>query len=140
MANGRHLIIDAEVKDSKVFSHENLEKMFKTLVKNLDMQILHGPIFKDVEFDPSKLTGDAFQDEGGTTGIVVIKCSHIAIHTWGLRNFFSMDVYSCKDFDTSIALTTINKFMKIKKISLTNVLRRGANQTAVISEISTKSL
>ena len=31
----------------------------------------------------------------------VLSTSHCSIHTWPLRPFFVMDVYSCRDFDPS---------------------------------------
>ena len=35
----------------------------------------------------------------GVTGDVILTTSHCSIHTWPLRPFFVMDVYSCRDFD-----------------------------------------
>ena len=36
------------------------------------------------------------------TGVCVLSTSHCAIHTWPLRGFFVMDVYSCRDFDPAL--------------------------------------
>ena len=33
------------------------------------------------------------------TGVCVLSTSHCTIHTWPLRPFFVMDVYSCRDFE-----------------------------------------
>jgi S-adenosylmethionine/arginine decarboxylase-like enzyme len=35
------------------------------------------------------------------TGVCVLSTSHCSIHTWPLRPFFVLDVYSCRDFDAS---------------------------------------
>jgi S-adenosylmethionine/arginine decarboxylase-like enzyme len=122
---GRHLIIDGVVRDSKVFSHESLTKLFHKLVEALDMEIIAGPMFKDVELDPSKLTGDEFQDEGGTTGYCLISTSHIAIHTWELRNFFMMDAFSCKDFNEEKALRIICDHLGVdhSKLRINSLMR-----------------
>ena len=91
---GRHVTVDATVKDPKVFSHDHLDKFFRGMCEVLNMEIIFGPVFKDVELDPVKLAnvqaGGKFQDEGGTTGVVVISTSHIAIHTWEMRKFFQL--------------------------------------------------
>ena len=49
-----------------------------------------------------KMNVEPFEDEGGVTGIGVLSTSHCAVHTWPLRSFFVMDVYSCRDFDVDI--------------------------------------
>jgi len=36
----------------------------------------------------------------GISGIIMIYESHISIHTYPKKGFFSMDVYSCNSFDT----------------------------------------
>jgi S-adenosylmethionine decarboxylase len=131
--SGRHIIIDGEVADSNVFTHENLEGMFKTLVKTLGMEIIQGPLFKDVELDPNKLQGDVFQDEGGTTGYCLISTSHMAIHTWPLRKFFSMDVFSCKEYDVEAALEVIQKFLGISQMAFTSLVRNGAHSQATVT-------
>ena len=33
------------------------------------------------------------------TGTVVLSTSHVALHTWPVRHFFILDVFSCRDFD-----------------------------------------
>lgn len=137
--NGRHIIIDGEVRNAEVFSHENLTDMFHQLVKTLDMEIIQGPLFKDVELDPSKLNGDVFQDEGGTTGYCLISTSHMAIHTWPLRKFFSMDVFSCKEYDVEKALDVIKKYLGISDMALTSLVRSGA-KTMATAAISLESI
>lgn len=121
--SGRHLIVDGVVENSKVFSHESLTELFHKLVAALDMQIIQGPVFKDVELDSSKLTGDIFQDEGGTTGYCLISTSHLSIHTWELRKFFAMDVFSCKDFDGAKALEIIENHLGITELQTRQFMR-----------------
>ena len=60
-------------------------------------QLIHGPGHEQ----------SAFGDEGGVTGICVLSTSHCSIHTWPLRPFFVMDVYSCRDFDPADRLAAL---------------------------------
>ena len=95
---GRHLLIDGFCEESEPLSDPaRIEGMFRRLVSALDMEILVPPVTKEVPLQPEKLASGS--DEGGITSFCVITTSHVSIHTWPLRRFFSMDVYSCKDFD-----------------------------------------
>lgn len=40
----------------------------------------------------------------GLSGFVIIAESHIAIHTYPLRGFLTLDIFSCKAFDTDAAV------------------------------------
>ena len=120
---GRHLIIDGYVKDAKVFEEGKLMCLFYDLAKSLDMTIIHGPVFKEVELDPSKLTSDVFKDEGGITGFAVISTSHMAIHCWPLRKFFSLCVFSCKEFDTSKAMSVMSETLGFASINVMSIDR-----------------
>jgi group I intron endonuclease len=124
---GVHVVIDAFVKDARVFAKEHLHKLFVDLVSALDMEVLVGPDFIEVPVDPQVLadaekTG-SFADDGGITGVCVISKSHIAIHCWPLRSFFSMDVFSCGDFDPEVALGLIRTSMGVERESA-HVLNR----------------
>ena len=125
---GLHLILDGYVADPSTFSRSSLEELFSHLAEALDMQVILGPNFVEVELDPKKLTGDAFQDEGGITGMCVISTSHMSIHCWPLRKCFSMDVFSCKDFDAGEALSVIRKKLGVVGLRVTRVDRRFPGQ------------
>ena len=120
---GTHLIIDGYVQDAKVFTLERLESLFHNLAKAMDMCILLGPVFVEVPLDESKLTGDKFRDEGGITGMCVISTSHISLHAWPLRRFFSMDVFSCCDFDTVKAMQIVRGTLSTANVNATNLNR-----------------
>lgn len=122
--DGLHLIVDGNVPEPTVFSEENLRRMFEALVKALDMQLIHGPIFKQVELDPSKLSGDRFQDEGGISGYAMISTSHMSIHCWPLRRTFMADLFSCKTFDIALARGIIESHLNPNSMSIRSVVRR----------------
>jgi S-adenosylmethionine decarboxylase len=73
--------------------------MLRELIDILGMRILGEPHMYEVETEIAKLGVEPFEDEGGVTGVCVLSTSHCSIHTWPLRPFFVMDVYSCRDFD-----------------------------------------
>jgi S-adenosylmethionine decarboxylase len=80
---------------------KTVETMLVDLIDVLGMRILDRAHMYEVETEISKLGVEPFEDEGGVTGVCVLSTSHCSIHTWPLRPFFVMDVYSCRDFDSS---------------------------------------
>jgi S-adenosylmethionine decarboxylase len=44
-------------------------------------------------------------EDWGVTGFVIIAESHISIYTFSDRGYVSVDVFSCKEFDTTARLT-----------------------------------
>jgi len=115
---GWHLFVDAEV------IHDNLEllndcnhinQFFIDLVDLLDMEILDGPRITQVPYVEKNLEND--HDDGGVSGVCLITTSHLSIHTWPLRRKFSLDAYSCKEFDCQKTLDFIKDRFGVDKIS-----------------------
>ncbi len=46
-------------------------------------------------------------EDWGVSGFVIIAESHISVHTFPERNYFNIDLFSCRDFDTEKALQEI---------------------------------
>jgi len=114
---GLHLIMDGYVKDPGVFTRENLARLFAQLIQALEMKALDVPKFYEVDVDPAvlervKATGK-FEDEGGTTGFQVISTSHMALHSWPLQAFFSLDVFSCKTFNADLAISLVKESLGV---------------------------
>lgn len=112
---GLHLTMDGYVGDPAVFSKEKIEELFTKLTEALSMKMLGSPVIYEVPVDPEVLercqrTG-VFEDEGGITGVAVISTSHMSIHCWPLQKFFSLDAFSCKDFDSKVAISLIREFL-----------------------------
>lgn len=120
---GRHVILDGFVQSPEVFSDKNLDEMFKKLVSVLDMEIIYGPKFIEVQLDPQKLKSETFSDEGGISGFMMISTSHVSIHCWPLRKFFSMDCFSCKDYDVRKAVGVIKEYLGVERVNILNVER-----------------
>jgi S-adenosylmethionine decarboxylase len=54
----------------------------------------------------------------------VISTSHITCHCWPLQKFFSMDAFSCKDFNSELALSIIRETFGVTKANVTTIQRR----------------
>jgi len=63
-------------------------------------------------------------EDWGVSGIVLIAESHISIHTFPEKNYASIDIFSCKDFDTEMASELIIKKFEAKAFEK-NFLTRG---------------
>ena len=109
--------MDAYVHDESVFTAHRLQDLFETLTQALQMTALGPCHVYQVPVDPLVLervrqTG-VFEDEGGITGVQVISTSHMTLHAWPLQKFFSLDTFSCKDFDFEAALQIIRDQMGV---------------------------
>jgi S-adenosylmethionine/arginine decarboxylase-like enzyme len=99
MIEGRHIKVLGRGSPSRMNDVKVVESMLVDLVDALGMRLLGDAHMYEVETEISKLGVQPFEDEGGVTGVCVLSTSHCSIHTWPLRPFFVMDVYSCRDFD-----------------------------------------
>ena len=60
----------------------------------------------------------------GLSGFVLIAESHISIHTFPDRGYLNIDVFSCKAFDTDLAIDHMKRSFGISEVE-TRVLERG---------------
>lgn len=60
----------------------------------------------------------------GVSGFVIIAESHIAIHTFPERGFFTLDIFSCKSFEVQKAIDFVVDRFKIAKYDY-QLLDRG---------------
>lgn len=130
---GLHLIMDAHVADPSVFTRERLEKLFAQLTSALEMKALDKAAIYEVPVDPEvlervKRTGQ-FEDEGGITGFQVISTSHMALHAWPLQSFFSLDAFSCKEFNHELAQTLIEEALGVIEANVLVLSRRKPDGT-----------
>jgi S-adenosylmethionine decarboxylase len=95
--------------------------MLRELVDLLGMRLLGAPHLYEVETEIAKLGVEPFEDEGGVTGICVLSTSHCSIHTWPLRPFFVMDVYSCRDFDPALVEQHLARSLGAYDVQVTDV-------------------
>src|SRR5580658_7094067 len=102
MPQGRHVKILGRGAAALLADVKNVEEMLRELIALLGMRLLGAPHLYEVGTEIAKLGVEPFEDEGGVTGVCVLSTSHCSIHTWPLRSFFVMDVYSCRDFDPAL--------------------------------------
>lgn len=122
MGHGRHIKIIGRGSPEQMRDIQVLRGMLEELVTLLGMRALGAPHMYKVEEEIDKLGVEPFVDEGGVTGVVVLSTSHCAIHTWPLRSYFVMDVYSCRDFeDTGIVEQLLQKHIHAYHLKITDL-------------------
>src|SRR3954464_1206733 len=121
MPHGRHIKVLGRGSAALLEGAKNIESMLRDLIDILGMRILGAPHMYEVETEISKLGVEPFEDEGGVTGVCVLSTSHCAIHTWPLRSFFVMDIYSCRDFDPAIVGEFIATRLGAFKLKMTDL-------------------
>jgi S-adenosylmethionine decarboxylase len=99
MSHGRHVKVLGRGSPELLGNAVSVKSTLAELVELLGMRLLGEPHLYEVETEIAKLGVEPFEDEGGVTGVCVLSTSHCTIHTWPLRPFFVMDVYSCRDFE-----------------------------------------
>jgi S-adenosylmethionine decarboxylase len=97
---GPHLIIDGSKCDTRKLADRNLvERVLSDYPTAIGMTKIGGPyMFEYQAPDPAY---------SGVSGLVVIAESHIAIHTFPELDYFTMDIFSCKNFDHEKAIAYI---------------------------------
>jgi S-adenosylmethionine/arginine decarboxylase-like enzyme len=62
----------------------------------------------------------------GITGGIIFMESHFTFHAFPEMDYFSADVYSCKDFDHSSVMKYIDNLFTAERIKETVILRGSA--------------
>lgn len=91
---------------------EGVKALFTSIVKTLHMT----PV--------SDCVSHVFPGSNGITAFQVIAESHISIHTWPEYNYFSFDVFSCKDFDDNALDALIHEAFPVAK-KVRQIVHRG---------------
>lgn len=72
-------------------------------------------------------------EDWGISGFVLIAESHISIHTFPDKQYLSLDMFSCKPFDTQLAVEFVKRHFQIQKYEM-KVLDRGQEFPNTIQE------
>jgi S-adenosylmethionine decarboxylase len=121
MGEGKHVKIVGKGDPLRLGNVEVVETFLREVVNLLKMRPLSGPHMCDVVTDIKKLGAEPFEDEGGVTGVLVLSTSHVSIHTWPLRNWFVLDVYSCRDFETEQLSLYVQGFLHTEKVRVSDL-------------------
>lgn len=114
---GPHLMLDGYGCDKAKLEDLNLiYKILDELPARIGMTRIMPPyVFKYSGLKP---------EDWGISGFVLIAESHISIHTFPEKTFVSVDIFSCKAFDSEFASEYLKKAFKMEKME-SNVLDRG---------------
>jgi len=59
----------------------------------------------------------------GVSGIAIIAESHVSIHTWPEYEFVALDIFACGGKNTKLALKSLKKSFKPKKMIIKEIKR-----------------
>ena len=133
MTHGRHVKILGQASSDRLRDVKGIESLLEGTIAQLGMRLLGEPHMYEVEEEIAKLGVEPFEDEGGVTGVAVLSTSHCAIHTWPLRRFFVMDVYSCRDFDPTELERALRKRLGATRLQLTDLTHALAWRDEVVA-------
>jgi len=117
---GMHLMFDAYDCDPSVLDDANV---LYNLLDGLPAKLGMRPMIKPYIV---RTPGNDKRDPGGWSGFVLIEESHISFHTFVRRKFVTVDIYTCKSFDTERATKELKEFFKTDNAE-THVEIRGKN-------------
>lgn len=115
---GPHLLLEAY--GSPVEKLSNL-RLIGDLLDNFPSKLQMHKIMPPYVF---KYDGDGVKEDRGVSGIVLIAESHIALHTFPEKQFFTLDIFSCKDFNIRMAVDIALEVLEPVQFDET-VLTRG---------------
>jgi S-adenosylmethionine decarboxylase len=106
---GPHLIIDGSRCDTRKLGDRILvEQVLNAYPDAIGMTKIGGPyMFEYQAPDPAY---------SGVSGLVVIAESHIALHTFPELDYFTLDIFSCKNFDHEKAIAYIRDAFDVKEM------------------------
>ncbi len=106
--NHIHLLVTAWVDNPPMTADAGTDWL-RELVDIIDMQIL---------MNAQAIYCEDLGNEG-VTGIVGLTTSHASFHSWhdAPRPFINIDVYSCRDFDTTKVFEHLRKVWDMKEAS-----------------------
>lgn len=114
---GQHLMIDGYGGDrDRLEDLDGLYRFLDEYPSKMGMTKIMPPyVFRYVGAKP---------EDWGISGVVLIAESHISVHTFPEKGFVSVDLYSCKAFDTEAAMSEVEAVFGLKKLEV-NTLDRG---------------
>lgn len=117
---GIHLMFDAYDCDMTVLDDAN---QLYTLLDELPVQLNMRAMIKPYIV---RTPGNDNRDPGGWSGFIMIEESHISFHTFVKRKFVTVDIYTCKTFDTDLAIKKLKEFFRTNNAE-TIIEVRGKN-------------
>ena len=121
MIYGKELILDLHKCDPKTFTRKNIEKFFAHLCYRIDMEKCELFFWDDEGLPPEECQTDPRLK--GISAVQFIMTSNITIHTLDLMERVYLNIFSCKDFKSSIVKETALSYFGGEIVNATTVTR-----------------
>lgn len=104
----KRLVIEATF--DKALTKKLIEEYLRELTDRLGMNIIFGPLVHPFArgYKPDKC--DGFE------GLLIWGESGVSFYSWERYDFFTVDIYTCKDFDNKTAIDLTKKVFNTKEI------------------------
>jgi S-adenosylmethionine decarboxylase len=104
---GPHLVLEGyECKaKNKLANQKAVMELLQEFPAHLNMNIIFPP--QVMYYD-----GGDIPEDKGVSGFVIIAESHIAVHTFADKEFFTLDIFSCKPFSIEAAINFISSYFE----------------------------
>lgn len=113
MELGRHIILELyECNRTKLNDIDFLRKALQSAAKAMGATVL------SANFHPFAPVG--------ISGVVLIKESHLTIHTWPEHDYAAIDIFTCGEMDMQLGVDYLIKHLDASNSSC-KVLKRGEN-------------
>ena len=133
---GPHLMLDLnKCNFQKLNSIENCFKLLNELPDLIGMTKITQPYVFPYE--------GRVPEDNGNTGVVIIAESHISVHTFPIKEYAFIDIFSCKPFNTELAIQYCIDLFESKQPDI-NITKRGkhfpVNENTFNLDLSANSL
>ena len=112
---GKELIIDMHNCEPSTFTRKSIKKYFKFLCDKINMKAEKLCWWDDYGIEPQLQQTEPHTK--GTTAVQFILTSNITIHTLDILKNVYINIFSCKDFDTEIAIQFSEEWFKGKVVN-----------------------
>jgi S-adenosylmethionine decarboxylase len=116
----KHIKILGKTSNEVISDEDLLKYLVDDIISEIGMRPIAETLSVNVPLAIEKLGQEPFEDEGGISVIRMLSTSHIAIHTWPLRNEFHLDIYSCREFNPKRVLVVLDNYMTLSQHKITD--------------------
>ena len=138
MPQVEHIKILAKANPDRIGNASLVKRAIDDLVRVVEMTPLGESMVFDVPLEIEKLNRIPFEDEGGITtqrgsfaienklepvimGFTTLSTSHVAIHTWPLREELKIDIYSCRKYNSEDVINFLVEVFHITRKKVTDL-------------------
>ena len=118
---GKELILDLHKCDPSTFTRESITTFMHVLCSTIDMEACDLHFWDDL--DTPEEEKETEEHLVGTSAIQFIKTSNITIHTLDLMKRVYLNIFSCKEFDSDIVYTLVEKWFDGTIVNKANIER-----------------